>query len=77
MMSVLAPLLFVSAFTLAAGTIALMVREYGDKARAALRLEHVPAATIARQMPTDYVRVQRSRGWNHSASAPQPVRLAA
>lgn len=76
MMSVFAPLLFVSAFVLATGTIAMIIRDYGDKARAALRLEHVPAATIAHHS-IDYVRVHRSRAWAHSAPAPQPVRLAA
>jgi len=76
MMSVFAPLLFVSTFVLATGTIATMIRDYGDKARAALRLEHVPAATIARNT-TYYVRVHRSRAWTHSTPAPQSVRLAA
>lgn len=81
MMTAFASLLFACATVAATGTIALMWRDYGAKAQAALRLEHVPAATIARMreevLAANPVRVSRERRSYQGLASAQPLRIAA
>ena len=60
MLALAAAGLFLASFALAIGTIAYMAHVYGDRARAALRLEHVPARTIAR-IDLSYNRIRAER----------------
>lgn len=61
MLTVLAPLVFTLAFCLALGTILYMVSLYEDRAIAALRREHVPAATICK-VQIAYTPAREARG---------------
>lgn len=51
MLAIASALFFFLAFSFAVGTISYMWSSYGHKARAALRLEHVPVRTIERERP--------------------------
>lgn len=73
MMTLFAALLFSGAFAFALMIIATTIRQYGDRALAALSMEHVPLATMLRAAP-DYRPLRDARSGLIARALPGPAR---
>ena len=73
MIATLIGFLFFIAMAMALGTIAGMTSAYRDKAMAALRMEHVPAATLRRETALTYSPARQPR---FAAADPLHARVA-
>ena len=73
MLTLFAAVLFAGAFAFALMIIATTIRHYGDKALAALTMEHVPLATMLRAT-SDYRPLRDARSGLNIRTLPGPAR---